>query len=170
MAARPPVLRFAPFAIDSQRHVLTRNGEDVALSPHLVDILMHLVERGGEIVTKDVLLEKFWPDVHVTENTLTRAIADIRKALGDDAGEPEFIQTVARRGYRFVGTIDRASEAAVAAPGSLPGANAPVEDPYRDWVRGRMSLEALDRARLPDAIAAFEHAVAATPDYAPAHA
>ena len=170
MVARPSVLRFAPFAIDSQRHVLTRDDEDVALSPHLVDILMHLVERAGEIASKDTLLETFWPDVHVTENTLTRAIADIRKALGDDAGEPEFIQTVARRGYRFVGTVDRSTDTRAAVPGSQPPAAAALDDPYREWVRGRMSLEALDRSRLPEAIAAFEHAVAATPDDAPAHA
>ena len=170
MAARNSILRFPPFTLDAQRHVLTRDGEDVGLSPHLVDILIHLAERAGSIVTKDALLEAFWPDVHVTENTLTRAIADIRKALGDDAGEPAFIQTVARRGYRFVATLERVSSSAPTSSTSPPPLANHSEDPYREWVRGRMSLEALDRARLPDAIAAFERAVAATPDYAPAHA
>ena len=160
------ILRFPPFTLDAQRHVLTRDGEDLPLSPHLVDILIHLATRSGEIVTKDALLDAFWPDVHVTENTLTRAIADIRKALGDDAGEPQFIQTVARRGYRFIADVDTEP----VEPSGTGHLAAGGSDPFRDWVRGRLSLEALDLSRLPAAVTAFEHAVAATPDYAPAHA
>jgi DNA-binding winged helix-turn-helix (wHTH) protein len=164
VSAPQSVLRFPPFALDARRHILTRNGEPLPLSPHLVDILIHLATRPGEIVTKDALLDAFWPDVHVSENTLTRAIADIRKALGDDAAEPQFIQTVARRGYRFIVSLDRDGDAArLAEP-------VKAEDPFREWVRGRLSLEALDSTRLSDAVTAFEHAVAATPEYAPAHA
>jgi DNA-binding winged helix-turn-helix (wHTH) protein len=150
-------LRFPPFTLDPKRHVLTRDGDDVPLSPHLVDILIHLASRPGEIVTKDALLERFWPDVHITDNTLTRAIADIRKALADDPGSPRFIQTIARRGYRFVGALE------------TPVVTDPL-DPFREWARGRLSLEALDATRLPEAVASFESAVAAAPDYAPAHA
>jgi DNA-binding winged helix-turn-helix (wHTH) protein len=156
-------LRFPPFALDPGRHVLRRGDADVALSPHLVDILFYLASKPGEIVTKDELLERFWPEVNVTENTLTRAIADIRKVLGDDPGAPTFIQTVARRGYRFVASTTRDRPDA-ADRVSVDG------DPFREWVKGRLSLEALDRSRLPEAVSAFEHAVAATPDYAPAHA
>ncbi len=153
-----------------------REGDDVALSPHLVDILTFLAQRAGQIVSKDALLEAFWPEVHVTENTLTRAIADIRKALGDDPSEPRFIQTVARRGYRFVATFEASPESVrdVSAGGPTPrgGHNAAldVDDPFREWVRGRLSLETLDATKLPAAVTAFEHAVAATPEYAPAHA
>jgi DNA-binding winged helix-turn-helix (wHTH) protein len=155
VAASPPLLHFAPFTLDRARHALTRDGEEVALSPHLVDILTHLAEHAGHTVSKDALLDTFWADVHVTENTLTRAIADIRKALGDDSGAPRYIQTVARRGYRFIAPI---------------GMDHAETDPFREWVRGRLTLEALDARGLPGAIAAFEHAVLATPDYAPAHA
>lgn len=173
---RDPLLRFPPFTLDAQRHVLMRDDEDVALSPHLVDILSFLAQRPGQIVSKDALLEAFWPDVHVTENTLTRAIADIRKALGDDPGEPRFIQTVARRGYRFVAAFEPAREVGGAgSPGNAASrsedvGSSPAEDPFREWVRGRLSLEMLDATKLPEAIKAFEHAVAATPEYAPAHA
>jgi DNA-binding winged helix-turn-helix (wHTH) protein/cytochrome c-type biogenesis protein CcmH/NrfG len=149
------MLRFDTFALDPDRHVLSHEGREVPLSPHLVDILGHLASRAGELVTKEVLLDRFWPEVHVTENTLTRAIADIRKALGDSAARPRFIQTVARRGYRFVG----------AAPRSAPAA----DDSLREFVRGRAALEALDATRLPEAVHAFEQAVSAMPDYAPAH-
>ncbi|HUE86044.1 MAG TPA: transcriptional regulator [Vicinamibacterales bacterium] len=149
------MLRFGAFALDPGRHLLTRDGQIVSLSPHLVDILGHLASHAGELVTKDALLERFWPDVSVTENTLTRAIADIRKALGDSATAPRFIQTVARRGYRFV------------ADGA--GLTLSQEDPLRDFVRGRAALEALDASTLPEAILAFEQAVSAMPEYAPAH-
>lgn len=149
------MLRFDAFALDPGRHVLTRDGRDVALSPHLVDILGHLASHPGALVTKEALLERFWPDVNVTENTLTRAIADIRKVLGDDAAAPRFIQTVARRGYRFVASGTRSITE--------------VEDPLREFVRGRSALEALDATKLPEAIRAFERAVSAMPDYAPAH-
>ena len=148
---------FAPFAIDPARHVLVRDGKDVALSPHLVDILWFLASQRGNVVSKDTLLERFWPDVHITENTLTRAIADIRKTLGDDSTSPTYIQTVARRGYRFVAAVE------------TPAPTEPL-DPFRDWSRGRLSLETLDPTRLPEAVASFQTAIARTPDYAPAHA
>jgi DNA-binding winged helix-turn-helix (wHTH) protein len=110
------MIRFGPFQIDPRTWLLTRDREAVELSPRLVEILSFIVARGGEIVTKEELLEQFWPGVNVTENTLTRAIADIRKAIGDDAAQPKFIQTASRRGYRFAGV-----------PGA-PGAHA--TDPF----------------------------------------
>jgi DNA-binding winged helix-turn-helix (wHTH) protein len=149
------MLRFDAFALDPDRHVLTREGRDLTLSPHLVDILGHLASHPGQLVTKEALLERFWPDINVTENTLARAIADIRKALGDSAAAPRFIQTVARRGYRFV-AIGASSASA-------------EDDPMRWFVRGRAALEALDATQLPEAVHAFEQAVSALPEYAPAH-
>ena len=92
------MIRFGSFQIDPRTWLLTDDSRGVDLSPRLVEILAFIVSRGGEIVTKEELLEKFWPDVNVTENTLTRAIADIRKALGEDAASPRFVQTVSRRG------------------------------------------------------------------------
>jgi DNA-binding winged helix-turn-helix (wHTH) protein/Flp pilus assembly protein TadD len=147
------VMHFGPFALDERTWSLARDGAAVDLSPRLVEILAFFAGRPGAIVTKDELLERFWPDVHVAENTLTRAIADIRKAIGDDASQPRFLQTVARRGYRFIG-----------------GPSAPSDDVFAAWVKGRGALDSLDLTRLPGAIAAFERAVAELPSYAPAHA
>jgi tetratricopeptide (TPR) repeat protein len=135
--------------------LLTHDGRAVDLSPRLVEILAFIVARGGEIVTKEELLEKFWPDVNVTENTLTRAIADIRKAIGEDAASPRFLQTVSRRGYKFGG------EAASITPAT---------DPFQDWVKGRLALDSLDGRKLNEAVLAFERATAELPKYAPAHA
>jgi len=153
-------MRIGPFVLDERRYTLTRAGEPVALSPRLVELLAYLAARPGVLVTKDELLDRFWTDVHVTENTLTRAVADIRKALGDDAATPRFIQTVARHGYRFVAEMLSSNTAA----------SADDVDPFIAWARGRVTLEALDATRLDEAIAAFERAVAGQPGQAPAHA
>lgn len=160
-----PEICFGPFTLDAWAWSLSRNGRAVDLSPRLVQILACLIERHGGIVTKDELFERFWRDVTVTENTLTRAIADIRKALGDDAAEPRYVQTNARRGYRFVAEIAETP----AVPSSPPAPSAGV-DVFQDWVKGRLALESLDETRLPDACRAFERAVAELPQYAPAHA
>jgi DNA-binding winged helix-turn-helix (wHTH) protein len=153
------MIRFGPFQIDSRTWLLTQGGQPVDLSPRLVEILGFIVSRGGEIVTKDELLEKFWPDVHITENTLTRAIADIRKAIGDAATEPTYLQTAARRGYRFVGSA-----------GSTSATGSRTADPFQDWVKGRLALDSLDASRLDDAVRAFERTAVELPAYAPAHA
>ena len=123
------MVRFGPFAVDIRTWTLSRDGDTIELSPRLVEILVYLVERNGAIATKEELLDCFWPDVHVTENTLARAIADIRKALGDPADQPRVIQTLARRGYRFIG---------VSATETASG------DPFRLWVEGRLALESLE--------------------------
>jgi DNA-binding winged helix-turn-helix (wHTH) protein len=149
------MIRFGSFQIDPRTWLLTHDGRAVDLSPRLVEILAFIVARGGEIVTKEELLEEFWPDVNVTENTLTRAIADIRKAIGEDAASPRFLQTVSRRGYKFGG------EAASITPAT---------DPFQDWVKGRLALDSLDGRKLNEAVLAFERATAELPKYAPAHA
>ena len=76
------MIRFGRFTIDTRTWRLARDGQPCDLSPRLVEILAYVIERDGAIVTRDELLDRFWPDVHVTENTLTRAIADIRRYPG----------------------------------------------------------------------------------------
>jgi DNA-binding winged helix-turn-helix (wHTH) protein len=153
------MLVFGSFALDERTWTLTREGEAVDLSPRLVQILAHLVTREGAVVTRDELLERFWKDTFVTENTLTRAVADIRQALGDRADRPEVIQTLARRGYRFAGQLTRE-----------PAGGGAGIDALAQWVEGRLALETLDEARLDEALASFERTAAAVPTYAPAYA
>jgi DNA-binding winged helix-turn-helix (wHTH) protein len=155
------VIRFGPFEIDPRTWTLARDGQPVDLSPRLVEILAHLATRGGAIVTKDELLERFWPGVNISDNTLTRAVADIRKALGDSAANPKYVQTLARRGYRFVDAVALEDE---------EGSGPIEEDPFHAWEQGRLALESLDVARLDQAIFAFERAAANLPSYAPAYA
>lgn len=151
------MIRFGPFQVDPRTWSLSRGGDAVDLSPRLVEILAAIVEKNGEIVTKDELLDRFWPGVNISENTLTRAVADIRKALGEQASEPQYIQTLARRGFRFISdvTVERSE---------------PDDDPFQAWVQGKLALDTLDPEKLTGAIAAFERAVMELPSYAPAHA
>jgi DNA-binding winged helix-turn-helix (wHTH) protein len=142
-------MHFGPFAIDTPRWELTREGVRVELSPRLVEILAYLAANSGHIITKEALLHRFWPDVHVAENTLTRAIADIRKAVDDDAAAPTYIQTVARRGYRFIAhSTARSSCTALCAPGWHLSHAGQAADPFLLWVKGKLSLESLDARRL----------------------
>ena len=87
----------------------------ILLSPKAFSVLCYLAERPGRLVTKQELLDAIWPDVHVTEGVLKRAILEIRKALDDSTEDPRFIQTLHRRGYRFLlSTNDQPHPPAVA--------------------------------------------------------
>src|SRR6185295_12233215 len=81
---------------------LLREGEPVPLTPKVFDILVTLVEHGGQVVAKDDLMKRVWPNTFVEEGNLTQNISLLRKALGETAGGVQFIETVPRRGYRFV--------------------------------------------------------------------
>ncbi|MEO8678169.1 MAG: transcriptional regulator [Vicinamibacterales bacterium] len=164
------MLRFGPFEVDERTWTLNHHGTAVDLSPRLVELLGYLAMRPGVIVTKDELLDRFWPGVSISDNTLTRAVADIRKALGDQADSPQFVQTLARRGYRFVASLESPDPGSRLVQGAAEGRQDSDEDPFQAWVKGRLALDSLDLTRLAGAVAAFERAVLALPSYAPAHA
>ena len=93
---------FGPFSIDSEARVLFRDGERVPLPPKAADLLIALVEREGQIVTKDELLKQVWPDTFVEEGNLARHISLLRKILGETAGGASYVETAPKRGYRFL--------------------------------------------------------------------
>jgi DNA-binding winged helix-turn-helix (wHTH) protein/tetratricopeptide (TPR) repeat protein len=99
-----------------------RDGAVVPLTPKVLDLLLHLLDHAGELVTKEALLDAIWPDANVTDNALTQTVSELRQVLGDDAGAPRYIKTVARRGYRFIGTVTSNAEGA-AAVGTVPRDN-----------------------------------------------
>ncbi|MBI2833877.1 MAG: winged helix-turn-helix domain-containing protein [Acidobacteria bacterium] len=110
----PAVLyRFGPFVLDPGAFRLTRDRATVPLSAKLIDLLLFLVERPSTLATKDELVGRLWPDVAVTDNALTQAVSELRQALDDDAASPTYIQTVARRGYRFVAPVEITDREAV---------------------------------------------------------
>lgn len=92
--------RFGPFVFDARERLLTRDGENVPLTPKASDTLAALLERPGRLVSKDELLERVWPGTFVEESTLAQNISTLRKAVGAGA-----IETLPRRGYRFTGEV-----------------------------------------------------------------
>jgi DNA-binding winged helix-turn-helix (wHTH) protein/TolB-like protein/Tfp pilus assembly protein PilF len=93
---------FGRFRLKTAERILLREGELVPLTPKVFDILVTLVEHGGQVVAKDDLMKKVWPNTFVEEGNLTQNISLLRKALGETPGGVQFIETVPRRGYRFV--------------------------------------------------------------------
>ena len=102
-----PSYRFGPFLVDRLRYRVLRDDAVLPLTPKLLDLLLHLVEHAGTLMTKEQLLDALWPGANVTDNALAQAVSELRVALGDEAGTPRFIKTVARRGYRFIAPVQR---------------------------------------------------------------
>ena len=101
-----PSYRFGPFLADRVRYRVLRGTEALDVTPKLLDLLFHLLDNAGALITKEQLLDALWPNANVTDNALAQAVSELRDALGDDAGAPQFIKTVARRGYRFVAPVE----------------------------------------------------------------
>ena len=96
---------FGPFRLDVSKRVLTRAGETISLTPKATEILLILVENAGELVEKDELLKEVWPNSFVEEANLSQNIFTLRRALGDERALPRYIETVTRRGYRFIARV-----------------------------------------------------------------
>jgi DNA-binding winged helix-turn-helix (wHTH) protein len=98
---------FGRFRVKSDERVLLRGQDLVSLTPKAFDILLALLENDGRIVPKDDLMKKVWPNTFVEEGNLTQNVSLLRKALGESANGPQFIETVPRRGYRFVAPVNK---------------------------------------------------------------
>ena len=104
-------IRFPPFELDLATEKLWHAGQEHAVRPKPIAVLCYLVERAGQLVSKDELLKALWPDTYVSDGVLKRHIKELRKVLGDDAGTPHYIETIPRRGYRFIAKISTQSSA-----------------------------------------------------------
>lgn len=104
---------FGPFRVDPVERVLLRDGEPVALQPKLFDTLLALVERSGHVVAKGELMETIWPDAFVEEGNLASNVSLLRKVLGENQNGKPYIETIARRGYRFSAEIRRVPHSGV---------------------------------------------------------
>ena len=110
-AGRRAVL-FGPFRFDLSDKTLTRDGEEIRLPPRALLILAYLLERPNRVVGKQDLIDAVWKEAFVGESSLTEAMGVLRQALGDSASDPGYIQTVHRRGYRFVAPLRVEAQAA----------------------------------------------------------
>ena len=99
--------RFGPFRLVPRERLLYCQGEPVPLTPKALETLCVLVERHGRLVTKDDLLREVWPDVVVEENNLAQHISMLRRTLAQAGGDGPFIETVPKRGYRFVAPVGK---------------------------------------------------------------
>jgi DNA-binding winged helix-turn-helix (wHTH) protein len=106
---------FGPFRLDSEKRVLVRDGVPVPLAPKVAETLLSLVESAGHLVDKDDLMKRVWPDAFVEEGNLNKNIFVLRKLLGVWDGGREYIETVLKRGYRFVAPVNEVTHAEVAA-------------------------------------------------------
>ena len=117
---------FGRFRLNVAERVLLRDEDVVPLTPKVFDILLLLVENSGQVVSKDELMKRVWPNTFVEEGNLTQNISLLRKALGESPGGVQFIETVPRRGYRFVADINRT---ATGNNNGTPVVSAPVNSP-----------------------------------------
>jgi TolB-like protein len=96
---------FGPYQLNVNTRLLKRSGKTISLTPKAAEILVLLVTRAGQLVEKDELLKEIWPNTFVEEANLSQNIFYLRKALDDDRAGPKYIETVTRRGYRFIATV-----------------------------------------------------------------
>jgi DNA-binding winged helix-turn-helix (wHTH) protein/tetratricopeptide (TPR) repeat protein len=99
------VYEFKGFRLDRAERLLLHHGRPIQLKPKIFDLLLYLVERQGQLVEKDELMREVWPNTIVVENNITVSMSMLRKILGEDRGGRKFVETVARRGYRFVAEV-----------------------------------------------------------------
>jgi cholera toxin transcriptional activator len=121
------LLRFGVFEVDLSAGELRKNGARIRLQEQPFQVLRALLQNAGQVVTRDQLRAEIWPaDTFVDfDHSLNTAINKIRESLGDSASSPRFVETLARRGYRFIAPVDRVN--VTTATGTRAGAPAPHE-------------------------------------------
>lgn len=104
---------FAACTLDTDRLILRRDGESVAVEPQVVAVLVYLIEQRGQVVSKEELLDAVWGDQFVSQSALTSRVASLRAAVGDDGKRQSIVRTVHRRGYEFVAEVTEHASPAV---------------------------------------------------------
>jgi DNA-binding winged helix-turn-helix (wHTH) protein len=149
----PGDFRLAGWLVQPSLNRLTSDDRVIQLEPKMMDVLVCLAENAGQVVSKNDITDAVWPDLFITESVITRSIAGLRRALGDDAKEPRFIETISKRGYRLIAEAEPLTHA---GPQSVPrrkpqtvpaqgGTRASVPYVVGQWVRaeyfyGRQSI------------------------------
>ena len=129
----PPTLRFGVFEFDPKAGELRKKGMKIRLQGQPVDILLMLLQRPGETVTREELQKNLWPaDTFVDfEQGLNNAMKRLRSALDDDAESPHFIETLPRRGYRFIARVEGTSVGKI--PVEVLSGGVPKHASKRPW-------------------------------------
>lgn len=120
MAEARNFFHFENVTVEPQEFRVTRDGESVVLTPRAFDVLIVLLQNAGRVVEKQEIFDVVWKDTFVTDNALVKVIRELRSALGDDSENPHLIETLPKRGYRFIAEVSTAPAAAPAEPESVP--------------------------------------------------
>ncbi len=141
--ARQPVYAFHGFRLDARRRVLLgADGQPIPLTPRLFDTLLYFVERAGQLLAKEQLLEDLWPNVVVEEHNLNKTVSELRRVLGEEPGEHKFIVTKPGRGYRFVADVSvSAADQSLGSSGAHVSAG--LHGVGRYWIGAGVSIAAL---------------------------
>ena len=126
------VIRFGPFSLDAATRQLLRDGREQPLSPKALQLLLSLAANRERAVSKGELQQHLWPSTFVAETNLASLVAEIRRALDDDAASPRVIRTVHRFGYRFIGQVEEQASPSAAVP--------PVAKHWLVWEARRVPL------------------------------
>ncbi|MBW8879419.1 MAG: winged helix-turn-helix domain-containing protein [Acidobacteria bacterium] len=121
--------RLGEWSVCRAEGTLSAGGHSVRLEPRVMDVLVFLAAQSGKVVSKDELLERVWGGTFVEEGVLSQAVHSLRKALGDDARQPRYIQTIPKRGYRLVASVSPAQSVGSAA--ALESSPPPRPEPER---------------------------------------
>jgi len=148
-------VRFGPFELDLRAGELHRNGSSTIMQEQQLKELLMLIERGGEIATREEIKKKLWPNDTVVEfdHSINSAIKNLRRVLGDSADQPKYVETVARRGYRlmvpveWIGADDSSGEESSAASSS-DDSSREAGSSVADFSAADSDSEALPRAKL----------------------
>jgi Tol biopolymer transport system component/DNA-binding winged helix-turn-helix (wHTH) protein len=106
-----PEFRVAGALVQPALNRVTVGEDAVRLEPKVMHVLVRLAEQPGEVVTRDALVAAVWPDVFVTDDVLNRAVRELRKVFGDSPDQPRVIETIRKRGYRLIATVERPESA-----------------------------------------------------------
>lgn len=106
MAVKSLIYQFDNVRVEAREFRFFKDGASVTLEPKAFAVLIFLIENRGRLVLKDELLDAVWKDSFVTPNVLTRVVAQLRRALGEDAKSARYIETVPTRGYRFIAEVE----------------------------------------------------------------
>jgi DNA-binding winged helix-turn-helix (wHTH) protein/TolB-like protein len=105
-AAQGPIYRIGEFEVDVPRAVLRGANGIIRLTPKSFQILRWLIQNRDRLMTREELMERFWPGVAVTDDSLAKCVSELRRALGDSSKEPRFLETVPKMGYRFIAEVE----------------------------------------------------------------
>ncbi len=97
--------RLGPWLVEPSLNIISRNGTAVHLEPKVMGVLVCLAQHAGEVLPKERLLQAVWADTFVSDDVLKHAVSELRRVFGDEAREPSFIQTIAKRGYRLIAAV-----------------------------------------------------------------